>query len=894
MDKEVGGSGKISASGGSQKIQDGAGIGEKSLRRRDLYHATGPRSGNNDVPRVEKGDKQKSDIIRDNSTIPRAATTMPSQRSGRGKYVEMGFGPSTGSKTDKDSRIHGHPSTKRYTPNIGEEKSPRTSSVPLSSKTIRSVESSVSNDGRRRSTLSGSVGGHRCTPRRFKPIPITMDISERKHEGCISHSDGGKNGRDNQETLHVPHNIEKCPSSSEAYDNSEKIGSKEKQWVHILPGEELDGSRVKGTEAGECKHRSTIHQARYDSSTRDGGTEGGLDTIDVYRSQVRANVDDLLRMGQVEEPRYHQRVNDSSSSSIPVKKNSVQKRREGRYWKICGKMEKRTENYGPRLNMKTADAWPTETEDKTAPLHLPNMGVNSMEQIINDMKKENWQAAEFIEEWLLTEKHHTKEELVVENMRMSILQPRLTKLHWEDLKRSECLIFMGNDGEYKPKGIGLISERFESNKGRYRLLLETISDNVNGEDAPKAYVRPIGEMIQNFSTKKYFGKTDWKCFYFTYDIPIEVAEYWAIHKKNEGWYVFTRGPMGHKAMVWIAHSTTQFMVWLCKQKFPKVEYDEIIDDVAYGGETEQEVNLAIDYMMELASKYKIETSKVQKATKQLTHRGIVLTAMEDGTATLELKDEFVKKATNRVEYIISKGEVTVTQMESIAGMMAWTTAATNLIKDVEKFTPFHIYRKLASLTAMSASAKTKINNTLKKELQQWLKAASKKGVVTNEKIPPNTLIVTDACKTMFFAGWGGVIVTPGGNVEIMKGKFSEWQQYHITLLEAMAIEKTIEESKALKQQHYTLIACDNQAVVQALKKGRSRSYQLHCGVKRILKSVNIAAVMWIPSDRNPTDGISRDKEWDEEDQIKLATLWKGVSARTLCHVQLGAGGVLHP
>ena len=69
---------------------------------------------------------------------------------------------------------------------------------------------------------------------------------------------------------------------------------------------------------------------------------------------------------------------------------------------------------------------------------------------------------------------------------------------------------------------------------------------------------------------------------------------------------------------------------------------------------------------------------------------------------------------------------------------------------------------------------------------------------------------------------------------------------------------------------------DNTAVIACLASTHSKSYWLNLEVGRIIASLtamnSTTSVRWVPSERNPTDGLSRGSRWSYSDQRKLQDL----------------------
>jgi hypothetical protein len=518
------------------------------------------------------------------------------------------------------------------------------------------------------------------------------------------------------------------------------------------------------------------------------------------------------------------------------------------------------------------ETWPQEKGDPDGKLHVPKIGAINLPLLLQMMGEARWPGCDFARTWLTDPSVHATDNVV--DMLKWRMAPRMNANLWKQLLSSGYL--QQWDGPTVPPGVGLLSVVWEGGKQRWRLILESLTDNLLAPEAPKAHIRPVNDMVTMFAKKRFFAKTDWKCFYYGFRFTVDIAGHWAVFKPGAGWFVFLGGPMGHKNMVFVGHTTTQFLVWITEQRHPTVVYDVIIDDVGMGGDDAEELQRAQATLLELAHRVGIETSKVAPPATSLEHRGLVFD-WRDEQCHVQLKPQFVERATARVGYVIAQREITQRQLESLAGMMAWTIAALSTLEDGPDFTAFATYRSLARLSAMGPSAKQKMTFALHTELEQWVAACRRSGTVT--RVRPSQrpwLVVTDACSTSAFAGWGGVVVSPGGEVTVVKGTFADHERHHITVLEMMAVEKTLASTGRIEamRHHATVVACDNSPVVATLARRRSRSYPLHCALKRVLawlRQVPYRAI-WIPTATNPTDGISRGKDWCVADEEKLHML----------------------
>lgn len=135
------------------------------------------------------------------------------------------------------------------------------------------------------------------------------------------------------------------------------------------------------------------------------------------------------------------------------------------------------------------------------------------------------------------------------------------------------------------------------------------------------------------------------------------------------------------------------------------------------------------------------------------------------------------------------------------------------------------------------------------------------------------LLVTDAMKSADLGRWAGITVFRG-TIRLYCGVFPTVVARHsIAVLELAGILLTMRRVTARAHMH---VVSDNTVAVSVLNRRRSSAYVLHRLAKGVYYEVNrlgaTITTTWVPSARNPADGLSRDREFSPGDVEMLASL----------------------
>ena len=141
-----------------------------------------------------------------------------------------------------------------------------------------------------------------------------------------------------------------------------------------------------------------------------------------------------------------------------------------------------------------------------------------------------------------------------------------------------------------------------------------------------------------------------------------------------------------------------------------------------------------------------------------------------------------------------------------------------------------------------------------------------------DDVPFVGAIVADATPVSY----GGVYVDQHGNVQHASGKFEPGQFASVNEAEAWATILTLKLVPARSQWGRLEVFTDNQVWCGALganwtKAQRIDKLRLELSRELVAKKL-VAGNTWVCSEGNPTDGISRQRNWTPEGTVKLRRL----------------------
>ena len=136
----------------------------------------------------------------------------------------------------------------------------------------------------------------------------------------------------------------------------------------------------------------------------------------------------------------------------------------------------------------------------------------------------------------------------------------------------------------------------------------------------------------------------------------------------------------------------------------------------------------------------------------------------------------------------------------------------------------------------------------------------------------DVVICTDACKNSTFAGYGGLVSSiASSNIESVSDIFSrEESLLDINTLEVLAVLKTLQLAKSsVAQARRIVLFLDNTCAMYCLRKRRSNAPQIDIILETIFELLHgkDVLVIWLPSEENPSDNLSRGETFEDKDQV---------------------------
>lgn len=408
---------------------------------------------------------------------------------------------------------------------------------------------------------------------------------------------------------------------------------------------------------------------------------------------------------------------------------------------------------------------------------------------------------------------------------------------------------------------GLLTSVPEASKCRFRPISDMLWSNAVLPETLEVRFRSYKDLIASMGSHQSAAVADFKAWYFQIPIGQDVQPYLAVNVGGK-MYTHMRGPMGHKWMVFVAHTLTSALAW-----DPEVWHDVIIDNVMYAGDPEvvseamKRFNARCRYVGQADS-----DRTVGPVSTMVEHRGLCF----DLAAThVGLRQSWRSKAVSRVDSLLL--DPSVGKVQSIGGMMAW---ARMVGTNVEDYNAWRLVMRCARVDYVDE--RISLTQSEKAAVRAWAS-----WVESNPVMPllswnnPDAMVVTDASLSAGIGKWGGIVVTT--QVRVAAGNFPKQfsKTADIATLEMAALWLTV-VVLTIPRGARLVILSDNQAMVTVLNKRRSRSFKLHTIGKAIWGILNrlgvSATVHWVPSNDNPADGISRQRELSDEDVRKLKLL----------------------
>jgi hypothetical protein len=420
---------------------------------------------------------------------------------------------------------------------------------------------------------------------------------------------------------------------------------------------------------------------------------------------------------------------------------------------------------------------------------------------------------------------------------------------------------------------------------RRRHIANTFSENATGGLGlrPPHRVTPMQRMLRRFA-KKFVATRDFKSYY--HQFTVRPGRFTFVTKAGAG-YTLTRMPMGHTDAAFVAHMTTLALVQLAitRARASTTVYDVIIDDVAFGADTEDELRRVLKEFDHACETMCVTVGSSTDPSKTLDHRGIIA---DTDTGDVSFRQQFIDKHTSRRATLRQK--TTAARLASIAGTIVY---AAQLRHDLAERVP-HILRTVAQVARLDTRAHRDIALAAILPVYDTL--------LTNPKwrLPVTTdvqggYLFTDATPR----NYGAIYVDPNGHVTTIHGDFRQWTSDPTVEIGAAEAIATIEGMRRLLQPSSLVrslfVNVDNQAWWHVLQKlwVMSHLHQYKVLFDAECERLRIRPVLvWIPTAIMPADHPARLRSVPEGAvDTAIAYVDRAVSQGRGATTDGGAGGI---
>lgn len=438
----------------------------------------------------------------------------------------------------------------------------------------------------------------------------------------------------------------------------------------------------------------------------------------------------------------------------------------------------------------------------------------------------------------------------------------------------------------KAKAWGILSTKLEPQKQRLRPISDMLWSNATLPEARDVKFSTIEQQTQRLLQHTHTATTDFKGWYFQIPVGPLVQPYLCVNVGGDI-LAHTRGPMGHKWFVFIAHTFTRALAHT-----NQCQYDVIIDNVEFAG-SEENVRTALHAFKQRCAYVGATLSEDSGVKTTSTFRGV---EKDYEAKTLRLKETWAQKLNLRLK-VIEDASPTTAQLWSLGGMMAWARTVTQ----DPVFDNYATWRVIAKTSTHHPKARHRLETDAQKgilEIRRWLDRNPPRKVKSST-MQTTTLVITDGALTRPVGRWAGLIAT--SSLRALGGLYPTplTQKHNIADIEMAAILLTIVLGNIHNSE--VQILCDNQPVVNIITKGRSSAPRLHQQVLRLRresKSRNLSmSATYIPSGNNPADNLSRGREFTENDrQLVQGFMIKNgmASERKVSNIQLSNLHIISP
>ena len=496
---------------------------------------------------------------------------------------------------------------------------------------------------------------------------------------------------------------------------------------------------------------------------------------------------------------------------------------------------------------KTTDCWPGPPAHDV-PLYCPPVETCDvpalLEMLLKFFDKSDRCVREIsaVIEWLTVPSHHDFADVEVGD---SVMTPADARI-------------MVDNGIIRPTSPSPVTVRAIMRKElkradwRKRPLMHTHAGNDGAHTFVKSMMRVNSiETLKRMARRNKFGATrDFKSFFHQLMLSLEVGQRYVLRINGE-YFALTRAAMGHKASAAAAHSITRAVARLAAAG--EAEFDVIIDDVAFFANDKDQLARVMARFDDICDEIGLTIGSKTDPATTVSHRGI---DFDLSSQRVRVRETTSSRTRDRVA--IYQARPTHARARSLLG----AAVAAAQVVPIPVCSLMHRVARYIRGGPVADMA----------DLSDLLLHDAPNYPTRYDALPFAGAIVADATPVSY----GGVYVDQYGNVDYVAGSFAPGQFASVNEAEAWATILTLRLVPPRRLWARIEVFTDNQVWDRVMGKDWARAERVdvirqELG-RRLTAMKLVAGNSWVASADNPTDNISRQRDWTSEDTAKLRRL----------------------
>jgi len=448
-------------------------------------------------------------------------------------------------------------------------------------------------------------------------------------------------------------------------------------------------------------------------------------------------------------------------------------------------------------------------------------------------------------DWLEDPAHHRPADSPVEDSEMT--EAQLAQICDADLLRA-------TGDARSPTVVARLRKEEKRSSWRLRTIFHTLAANDGSKMFTKSMMRVNSiKKLKRMARRNGYGATrDFKSFFHQLLLSLAVSEKYVIRVAGKS-YSLTRAAMGHKASAAAAHSITRAIAILAADG--EAEWDVIIDDVAFFANTQEALDRVTRRFDDICAQLGFTIGSGSDPSHLVSHRGI---DFDLATKRVRVRETTRDRTLKRLA--IYAARPSTAKARSLLGA-AVATAQVIPIPVCDLMRQTAAYLRGGPRADFSAFAAVISND-------------APNDPTADDELPYAGAVVADATPTSY----GGVYVDAYGNVDYVAGTFAPGQFNSVNEAEAWATILTVQLVPQRRHWAHIDVFTDNQVWCGALGRDWSKAPLIDIIRQRVTFDLTakrlVARNTWVASADNPTDNISRQRNWTSEDTAKLNDLLK--------------------